>query len=167
MSRFFPQAAYEEDQKYGYTILTTHVLTRGLQTGSLLGTSIGASVYLYRRARSLPSSNFTTALLRSTGVGAVTGTALLGVALVARMWGREQIEWQDRSWRLLANKGQVECDDWTYSGMGVGLLGGLSQRGLGWRGIAGGVGVGSVMGMVGYMGWRYGVKGGKFDEEKL
>jgi hypothetical protein len=83
------------------------------------------------------------------------------------MWGREDIEWQERSWRLLANKGQVECDDWTYSGMAIGLLGGLSQRGLGWRGVVGGVGAGSVLGMVGYMGWRYGVKGGKFDEEKL
>jgi len=82
------------------------------------------------------------------------------------MWGREEIEWKDRSWRLLENKGQVECDDWTYPAM---LLGGATAaakwNGLGWRGAAAGVGMGSVLGMMGYMGWRYGVKGGKFEDE--
>jgi len=82
------------------------------------------------------------------------------------MWRREEIEWKDRSWRLLENKGQVECDDWTYPAM---LLGGATAaakwNGLGWRGVAAGVGMGSVLGMMGYMGWRHGVKGGKFEDE--
>jgi hypothetical protein len=83
------------------------------------------------------------------------------------MWGRQEIEWQDRSWRLLENKGQVECDDWTYPGMAVGLAGVLGSGGaaMGWRGVVGGMGLGSLGGMVGYMWWRYGVKGGKFDGE--
>ena len=84
------------------------------------------------------------------------------------MWGREEIEWKDRSWRLLENKGQVECDDWTYPGMVAGLAGVLgsgSGRAMGWRGVVGGAGLGSVLGMVGYMGWRYGVKGGRFEED--
>jgi hypothetical protein len=38
-------------------------------------------------------------------------------------------------------------------------------KGLGWRGAVGGVGVGSVAGMFGYMGYRYGLKGGKFEED--
>lgn len=84
------------------------------------------------------------------------------------MRGKEPIEWQDRSWRLLYNKGQVECDDWTYAGMVTGgATAALKGSHLGWRGVAGGVGAGSVVGMLGYMGWRYGVKGGKFEEEKL
>lgn len=78
------------------------------------------------------------------------------------MRGREEIEWRDRSWRLLENEGQMECDDWTYTGMLAGGVAGATQRrALGWRGVVGGVGLGSVVGMVGYMGWRYGVKGGK------
>lgn len=91
----------------------------------------------------------------------------MGIALVGRMWGREDIEWKDRSWRLLVNKGQVECDDWMVGGMGAGLVGAMLNGRTGWSGIAGGVGLGSVIGLAGYMGWRYGVKGGKFDEDKI
>lgn len=87
---------------------------------------------------------------------------IMVVAIPGRMWGREEIEWQDRSWRLLENKGQVECDDWTYAGMAAGAL--ASVRTRGWRGKVGCVGLGSVAGMGGYMAWRYGIKGGKFEE---
>jgi hypothetical protein len=80
------------------------------------------------------------------------------------MWGREEIEWQDRAWRLLENKGQVECDDWTYPGMLGGALAG--SRLPGWKAKFGAVGLGSVAGMMGYMAWRHGVKGGKFEEKE-
>lgn len=84
------------------------------------------------------------------------------------MWGREEIEWQDRSWRLLENNGQVECDDFTYAGMTGGALAmAMRGQGLGWRGAVGGMGMGSVVGMLGCMGWRYGVKGGKFEEKAI
>lgn len=83
------------------------------------------------------------------------------------MRGKEEIEWRDRSWRLLYNRGQVECDDWTYVGMVGGGAMGVVKGGGGWRGVAGGLGTGSLLGMVGYMGWRYGVNGGKFEEKKL
>lgn len=90
--------------------------------------------------------------------------ALMVPGIPGRMWGREEIEWKDRSWRLLENKGQLEVDDWTY----VGILGGAvaSARLRGWRGKIGGIGLGSVAGTVGYMGWRYGIKGGKFEESE-
>lgn len=39
----------------------------------------------------------------------MVGVGLGIAATMGRMWGREEIEWQERSWRLLANKGQVEC----------------------------------------------------------
>ena len=87
-----------------------------------------------------------------------------------RMRGKEEIEWQDRSWRLLENKGQLRCDDWTYPGMAVGLaavVGSGGGRALGWRGIVGGAGVGSVVGMLGYMGSTYGAKVGKSEEKEL
>ena len=88
--------------------------------------------------------------------------ALMVPGIPARMWGREEIEWKDRSWRLLENKGQVECDDWTYGGMAVGAA--MALRTTGWRGKVGSIGIGSVVGTAGYMGWRYGVKEGKFEE---
>lgn len=84
------------------------------------------------------------------------------------MRGKEEIEWQDRSWRLLENKGQVEVDDWTYGGMAAGLAVSVARgKSLGWRGAIGGVGAGSLLGMMGYMGWRHGIKGGKWDEKDV
>lgn len=65
------------------------------------------------------------------------------------------------------NKGQMECDDWTYAGMlAAATAVAWKGKGLGWRGAIGGVGAGGVIGMLGYMGWRYGVNGGKFDEDQ-
>jgi hypothetical protein len=82
------------------------------------------------------------------------------------MWGREKIEWQDRSWRLRANKWQTECDDWTFGGMAAAAAAvAWKGKGLGWRSAVGGVGIGSVAGMFGYMGYRYGLKCGKFEED--
>lgn len=90
----------------------------------------------------------------------------MAAAVPLRMMGREEIEWADRSWRLLENRGQVECDDWTYALMAAGLLSSLSgsSSSLGWKGVAGRTGAGSVAGMLGYMGWRYGVRGGKYQD---
>jgi len=137
--------------------------------GSVLGTGVGASLIGLRqfnilKAPKIPIS-YTSTLLRSGGTGAAITTALMCIALPLRMRGREDIEWQDRSWRLIENKGQVECDDFTYPGMlASGVAYGLRGKGLGWRGAVGSVGLGSVIGMLGYMGWRYGIKGGKYDE---
>ncbi|KAH0497779.1 hypothetical protein TgHK011_005064 [Trichoderma gracile] len=171
MSRLFPHTPYAEDQPLPHLILTTHVLTRALTTGSIIGltlTSLRQSIPSLRR----PSPPFPEQLLLSVTRSTVITTAIVGVGLAARMWGREPIEWQDRSWRLLENRGQLELDDWTYSGMGAALLatGAMRLRGgggparLGWRGVAGAAGMGSVGGMIGYMAWRYGVNGGKFVE---
>ncbi|KAL7791398.1 hypothetical protein V8C37DRAFT_382288 [Trichoderma ceciliae] len=170
MSRYFPHTPYAEDQPLSHVILTTHVLTRAVTTGSIIGlavTGVRQSIPSLRRPGPLPEK-----LLLSASRGTIVTTAVLGVGLTARMWGREAVEWQDRSWRLLENRGQVETDDWTYSGMGAALLAtgllGVSGAGgpakLGWRGVVGATGIGSVGGMIGYMAWRYGVNGGKFVE---
>ncbi|RDW62556.1 hypothetical protein BP5796_10858 [Coleophoma crateriformis] len=171
MSRFWPHSAYAEDQPYSHAILYTHVLTRGAQAGSIIGTGVGGAVYLLRQWRVLKPnpSTLTATVLRSTGVGAVVGTGLLAIGLPVQMRGKEEIEWADRSWRLLENKGQVECDDWTYALMAAGLASSLtaSKSSLGWRGVAGRTGAGSIAGMLGYMGWRYGIHGGKHGEISL
>jgi len=43
-----------------------------------------------------------------TGVFAQIATGLMAFAVPGRMFGREEIEWKDRSWRLMENKGQLE-----------------------------------------------------------
>lgn len=173
MSRFFPQAAYAEDQPLSRTILTTHCLTRGATTGAVVSSGVFFARSVLQRPSTPTASTPTLSqplprrFLRAAGTGTAVGTVLLAGATVWRMYGREEVEWQDRSWRLVGNRGQVECDDFTYAGA-VGGLGVWAWRrglkGLGWRGPVGAAGLGSVVGTVGYMVWRYGVEGGKFEE---
>lgn len=173
MSRFFPHSTYAEDQPLAHTLLYTHVIHRGMQTGALFGLLTGTTRSLLA-ARRTSLATVQPALfpqvLRTTGYGALIGAGALGVlGTVARMWGREEIEWKDRSWRLLENKGQVECDDWSVAGLGVGAVAavvtesGNAAPGRALR-ILGGAGLGNLAGVGGYMLWRYVIKGGKRDE---
>jgi hypothetical protein len=178
MSRYFPQAAYAEDQPLAHTILTAHVLTRGAQVGAGVGLGIaGIRAAVASRSSSeaatattvvLTRPSLTGRMLRGAGVGTLSAMALMSLALAGRMRGRDEIEWKDRAWRLLANQGQLECDDWTYGGAAAGLAAVAlrpSLRSLGWRAVVGGAGAGSVVGLIGYMGWRYGVQGGKWPKD--
>ncbi|CEO59950.1 hypothetical protein PMG11_04598 [Penicillium brasilianum] len=151
MSSFFPTAEYAEDQPLARSILTTHVLIRGFQLGSTIGLLNGGAAYLIKR-RSLTAP----ILLRSAGTGAVIGTGLAGVGLVARMWGRDEIEWKDRSWRLRYNTGQVAVDNWGEPGAALGAVVVAARGWAGpapgsWRAVLGGAGVGSLVGIVGCM----------------
>ncbi|CAD6575051.1 MAG: hypothetical protein ASARMPRED_007038 [Alectoria sarmentosa] len=170
MSQFWPHTPYAEDQPLSTAILTTHVLHRGFQTGAIVGPAVGAArsaVPMLRKTYPARTS-LLPILLRSSGTGAVWGVGLVAVLLPVRMWGMEDIEWKDRAWRLLENKGQVEVDSWGFVGAALGGLGVLAKRGgargVPWRMAAGGVGVGSTAGVLGYMIWRHGIKGGKWEE---
>lgn len=174
MSRLFPHSAYAEDQLYPRAILTTHVLHRGFQAGTLVGSVIGVGRYFVLRRRLagsvVPNGLFAASVLRSAGVGSVIGTAFLAVGLANRMFGRDEIEWADRSWRLLENKGQVEVDDWSLGGAaagvaGVALVGSKSMiKASVWKSTLGGLGIGSLLGVGGYMVWRHGINNGKRDD---
>jgi hypothetical protein len=148
MSRFFPHSAYAEDQPYARTILTLHVLSRGFA----IGAGVGSVTHLIRRFfRPSPSLS----LLRASGNGALIGTGLLAVALAGRMRGRDEIEWKDRSWRLLWNRGQAEVDDWWGVGALAGGAGAVMSREVrrtGVRGVIGGMGLGALVGMLGHAG---------------
>jgi hypothetical protein len=165
MSRFFPHPPYAEDQPFSKTILTTHVLHRGFTAGALVGPLIGLPYYYFSKS-SVPRTLSST-IFRSAGVGTVVGTGLLSIGLAARMRDKEPIEWSDRSWRLLENKGQVEVDDWSCGGAIMGAAATVAARtNMGWRGLLGGAGLGSLVGVGGYMVWRHGVNGGTWEEDK-
>ncbi|KAM0335683.1 hypothetical protein ACHAQA_000732 [Verticillium albo-atrum] len=176
MSRFFPHTAFAEDQPLAHTILWTHILTRAVTTGSVLGLGIFAvrstagrkiptlaypasESATIRASTTLPktataSASPTTAaaplksagslraarLLGTVGTATVAMVGLTALATIPRMWGREEIEWQDRSWRLRANPFQTEVDDWTYGASLAALaVAGVRFRKevarLGWRGV--------------------------------
>lgn len=159
MSRFFPHTAYAEDQPLPHTILTTHVLYRGFQSGCAVGVLAGISravtAHGFRGAISAPTNLQT--IVRSAGYGSAVGTILLATALPLRMYGRERIEWQDRSWRLLENRGQLAADDWSTVGMLAGLGTFAVQKpatvSVGWKGVLGRAGLGSLGGVLGYLVW--------------
>jgi len=168
MSSFFPRADYAEDQSLAHTILITHTMHRGFTTGAIIGIPIG----LFKAFRTPAGASRLLPILRASATGSVIGTGFLAVATVGRMWGREEIEWKDRAYRLLYNKGQVEVDKWCLGGTALGAVWAAVGRGrnpilrvAGWKGVVGGAALGSVAGTVGYMVWRYGVKGGKFEAD--
>ncbi|KAI8633078.1 hypothetical protein F5Y19DRAFT_287338 [Xylariaceae sp. FL1651] len=160
MSRYFPHPPYAEDQPLARTILTTHVETRSITTGTVVGAAIFATQEALRRFRKTAPS--TTPLLprsqhylRVAGKSTLWTVGIVSVGLVGRMWGREEIEWKDRSWRLMENEGQLETDDWTYGGMAAGLMAtALLKRPISWVAIVGSVGTGSLVGVLGYLGWK-------------
>ncbi|KAH8908319.1 hypothetical protein BR93DRAFT_966396 [Coniochaeta sp. PMI_546] len=164
MSRLFPHPDYAEDQPFGHTILALHALSRGFA----LGAGAGSAIHLVRRL--VRPGSPTPSLLASSGTGALVGTGLLALGLLGRMRGREEIEWKDRSWRLLWNRGQKEVDDWLVAGAVLGAAGVVvarrELRGLGARAVIGGMGLGGLAGMLGQSAWRYGIRGG-FEEEKV
>lgn len=164
MSRFFPHTAYAEDQPLYRTVLMTHVTYRGLQTGAFVGAVSSTIRHLLRRSTPLL---FSTRLVQSMGIGTLIGAGFLAVATPIRMWGKEEIEWRDRSWRLLENERQMEVDDFSLGGMvlGVGALALAVRRGkipkAGWKEGLGAAGSGSLVGTVAYMVYRYGYLGDK------
>ena len=170
MSRFWPQAAYAEDQPYYKAILQTHVMYRGFQVGAITGTAAGLahSAILWRNSATPVVMRAT--MLSYIGIGAILSTVLCAVATPVLMRSREEIEWRDRSWRLLQNKGQVAVDDWSLAGsiVGAAAVAARKEAGkqLGWKRFMGGVGLGNMAGIVGYMAWRGLSKGEEVPEIK-
>ncbi|KAI8805000.1 hypothetical protein BJ742DRAFT_822297 [Cladochytrium replicatum] len=120
-----------------FTILTT--------TGTILSTTV-------RKFR-VP---LFTALLRNNAAALAAGLVAGVVMTEGRMQGKETIEWQDRSWRLLNSAKQNAVDDGIYSGAAAGALVaavatrrvGLATRILGGSGLGGGIGFATSMFLV-------------------
>lgn len=159
MASLLPHPTYAEDQPHAHTLLHTHVTHRTFQTGALLGLALTPPLRLLTRTTPLLS---TAPALRSTGIGALIGLALGPLMTLGRMRGKEEIEWKDRAWRLRGNAGQVEVEGWSVVGSVVGAAA-VAGKGRGLR-VVGGAGVGSLVGVLGYLGWRYGVRGARRGE---
>ena len=71
----WPRADYAEDQQYARTILTTHVLHRGFQTGATVGLVAGAARVLYSRSRGTQYPSTTTASATFTPSATLSSTA--------------------------------------------------------------------------------------------
>jgi hypothetical protein len=160
MTSLFPHTQYAEDQPLYHTILTGHVIYRGFQTGAIIGLATGVARSLYNGgdSKTVASSKSPASIVRSVGFGSTIGGGLLAVILPVYMMGKTDIEWKDRSWRLLENKGQVAVDDWSGIGALLGV-GSLALRGssfpiaLGWKEVMGRAALGSIAGIVALQAW--------------
>ena len=165
MSRYYPHTEYAEEQPYAKTILTAHVLDRSFQTGAVFGLATGTLRSLIKR-RPIAGT-----ILSSTGYGALMGFAVMIPVIPMYMSGKTDIEWKDRSWRLLENEGQKEVDDWSSVGFVGGAL--ATARSEAFRQarsgkfvrLMGGGALGDLLGVMGYMVWRYGVHQGKWPQK--
>jgi hypothetical protein len=174
MTSFMPRAVEAKDQKYAKSILTFHVLRSFATAGAILSIPTSIASTLYYGPKTLPA--FSTRVLLHSFRGTLGGLALGVVALEYRMWGKDHSEWQERSWKLLDNRGQMEVDTWILEGEALGGVAALVAARRGWLPPAligkvattaiGGMGLGAAVGTADYMAWRYGVKGGKFPPRK-
>lgn len=134
MTSLFPHPQYAEDQSSSHAILYLHVLRASAMTFSFLSLPYTGISILRSRVQQRPvtiSTVLSMTLLnfgRGLGIGAVAGVAMTW----GRMRGRSEAEWQDRSWRLLENKGEVNTDWETIGATGAGALAGVAaaRRGV-------------------------------------
>ena len=158
MTSVFSHPHYAEDQPYARTILYLHVMRASAMSFSFLSLAQFPASIIAVRYRKMPIdyNAILARTLKTSGRGLLLGTAAGAFMTWDRMRGQEEIEWKDRSWRILENNGEVKTDWITLSGAGVGAVAGLlaARRGavpvtIG-NAVLGGAGVGFASG-VSYM----------------
>ncbi|KAH9874972.1 hypothetical protein J1614_004460 [Plenodomus biglobosus] len=134
MTSLFPHPAYAEDQPYAHIILYLHVMRASAMSLSFLSIfQFPVSLVASRlRGTSLPHSTLVAHTLKMSGRGLILGTAAGAAMTWGRMRGMEEIQWQDRTWRVLENRGEVETDWVSLGGAGGGAVGGYlaARRGM-------------------------------------
>lgn len=151
MDLVLKQAAYAEEQPYSRAILITHVIHRGFNMWSILGTGATLAWAGYKRP---PLSTLYPTLLAGAARGGIFGLGFGALAVTGRMWGRDLVEWQDRSWRLLGHATQNSTDHWSLVGAAAGAVASgtvyestAKQLSMGTR-LMGGAALGSTLGIV-------------------
>jgi hypothetical protein len=155
MASLFPHPLYAEDQPYARTILYLHVMRASAMSFSFFSLFQFPASLIAVRYRKIPIDYNTVIArtLRTSGRGLVLGTAAGAFMTWGRMRGLEDIEWKDRSWRILENNGEVKTDWVTLGGAEAGAVAGLvaARRGLVpmtvGHAVLGGAGVGIASGV--------------------
>ncbi|OAK98089.1 hypothetical protein IQ06DRAFT_349810 [Phaeosphaeriaceae sp. SRC1lsM3a] len=155
MDTLFAQAAYAEDQGNAHSILYLHVMRASAMSFtfvSLLRFPFDAARARYQKTP-IDTTTLLTRTFRSSGRAFVLGTAAGALATWGRMRGKEEVEWQDRAWRILNNKGEMQTDWVTAGGVGAGAVVGVAAARRGAlplstaNAILGGAGAGSAIGI--------------------
>jgi hypothetical protein len=134
MDTLYPQTPYAEDQPNAPAILYIHVMRASAMTFTFFSLARIPITLIRNRVRGLPvnTSALLARTLQSSGRAFVAGSAVGAFMTWGRMRGLEDVEWQDRSWRILGNKGEVQTDWVTMGGMGAGAVAGAlaARRGV-------------------------------------
>ena len=155
MTSLFSHPTFAEDQPYAHAILYLHVMRASAMSFSFLSLSELPVLIAVSRYRQMPI-DYTALLSRTVNISGrslVLGTAAGALMTWGRMRGREEIEWKDRSWRILENKGEVKTDWVTFGGAGVcAIVAALAaKKGILYPSVAnaalGGAGVGMASGV--------------------
>jgi hypothetical protein len=117
-------------------ILYGHTLLKGVQTGAVLGVVCGSLVYLKNRKASSLLSNVN----KFSNGGQVLFGSIVPAMVYFRMKEKENMEWQDRAWRLAYNKNQNVVDNASIAG-GIFGLAAVGSVGVG---VAAGVATAAV-----------------------
>jgi hypothetical protein len=154
MASLFTQAPYAEDQQNSHTILYLHVARASAMSFTFFSLFRLPITIIRDQIRKAPTdmSAVIARTVQSSSRAFAIGSAVGVLITWGRMRGREEIEWQDRAWRILGNRGEVQTDWATIGGIGAGAVAGVvgARRGVVPGGVGkavlGGVGVGSSVG---------------------
>jgi hypothetical protein len=157
---FIPPAAFAEDQPYSRLILSVHVIHRGFNMGAILGIGSSLAINTFRKVRK-PGYTYSLAhTLQFAARGGLIGLGFGALALTGRMYSKELIEWQDRSWRLLQHSTQNQTDHWSVAGATVGALTSVVYKATTARALMGGAAMGSSAAIIAMLAYRA-ARGGK------
>ncbi|UZJ55798.1 hypothetical protein CBS101457_005118 [Exobasidium rhododendri] len=160
----FTPAAYAEDQPHSRLILSVHVIHRGFNLGSFVGITSSLAIASFQKLRAKPgltSPHLFSNSLKFASRGGLIGLGFGAVALTGRMYSKDLIEWQDRSWRLLQHPTQNQTDYWSIAGAGVGVfVTGVVYKAVTPRALFGGAAIGSSSAIIAMLAYRA-LRGGK------
>ncbi|XP_037051056.1 uncharacterized protein LOC119084993 [Bradysia coprophila] len=130
ISQLFPMAELAEDQQFPRLILYTHVVHRMVNFSAGIAVISTGARLAYRKLRppsdptkyAILQQSFAKSLVSASSKSLLIAPAVGVIATTLVMRNKSLIEWQDRSWRLLANNGQNLTDKWSIGGM---VLGGV------------------------------------------
>jgi hypothetical protein len=127
MDSLFEHGSYAEGQANAHAILYLHVMRAFSMSFSFVSLfRIPVSLARARYSKTpIDMSKLIARTLQSSGRAFALGTTVGVLATWGRMRGREEIEWQDRAWRILENKGEVQTDWATMGGISAGAVAGV------------------------------------------